>query len=228
MWNYMKDRDVFVKSNSEGVKRVMNENYAYLMESTSLGTRLAILYERRNIFRIWSSTELQFDSNRYPLHSILEYSLGGVLGSKGYGIALQKSRLLTFRPTANSFRIRMDRSAIAPNPSLSEKRDNWDEEDEMVAKQGRFLQRHCRRQTATHFANAIQRVGTVFNTFCWNHLFRCHCNDRVLHTKPRTRKERKCKNYICMRETKSCLSRWAETFLKFRNHFWPKWKKSWA
>lgn len=33
MWNYMKSRDVFVRSNREGVEKVMRENYAYLMES---------------------------------------------------------------------------------------------------------------------------------------------------------------------------------------------------
>ena len=65
MWNYMKDREVFVKSSSEGVNKVTNENYAFLMESTSL------------------EYEVQQNCNLTQI--------GGVLGSKGYGIALEKS-----------------------------------------------------------------------------------------------------------------------------------------
>uniref|UniRef100_A0AC34PV83 Ionotropic glutamate receptor C-terminal domain-containing protein n=1 Tax=Panagrolaimus sp. JU765 TaxID=591449 RepID=A0AC34PV83_9BILA len=64
MWNYMKNKDVFVSSNREGVKRVLEGNYAYLMESTSL------------------EYEVQQNCNLTQI--------GGVLGSKGYGIALQK------------------------------------------------------------------------------------------------------------------------------------------
>uniref|UniRef100_A0A0N5BKK9 PBPe domain-containing protein n=1 Tax=Strongyloides papillosus TaxID=174720 RepID=A0A0N5BKK9_STREA len=64
MWEYMKNRDVFVSSNAAGVEKVMNENYAYLMESTSL------------------EYEVQQNCNLTQI--------GGVLGSKGYGIALQK------------------------------------------------------------------------------------------------------------------------------------------
>ncbi|CEF66118.1 Ionotropic glutamate receptor domain and NMDA receptor family and Extracellular ligand-binding receptor domain and Glutamate receptor, L-glutamate/glycine-binding domain and Periplasmic binding protein-like I domain-containing protein [Strongyloides ratti] len=64
MWEYMKNRDVFVSSNAAGVEKVLNENYAYLMESTSL------------------EYEVQQNCNLTQI--------GGVLGSKGYGIALQK------------------------------------------------------------------------------------------------------------------------------------------
>uniref|UniRef100_A0A914CSS2 Uncharacterized protein n=1 Tax=Acrobeloides nanus TaxID=290746 RepID=A0A914CSS2_9BILA len=71
MWNYMKNRDVFVKSNSEGVNKVTNENYAFLMESTSL------------------EYEVQQNCNLTQI--------GGVLGSKGYGIALQKKSEWTDR-----------------------------------------------------------------------------------------------------------------------------------
>ena len=65
MWNYMKNRNVFVGSNREGVERVISENYAYLMESSSL------------------EYETQQNCNLTQI--------GGVLGSKGYGIALKKS-----------------------------------------------------------------------------------------------------------------------------------------
>ena len=71
MWNYMKNKDVFVGSNREGVQRVMNGDYAYLMESTSL------------------EYEVQQNCNLTQI--------GGVLGSKGYGIALQKNSEWTDR-----------------------------------------------------------------------------------------------------------------------------------
>uniref|UniRef100_A0AC35GUY8 Ionotropic glutamate receptor C-terminal domain-containing protein n=1 Tax=Panagrolaimus sp. PS1159 TaxID=55785 RepID=A0AC35GUY8_9BILA len=64
MWQYMKNRNVFVSSNREGVDRVTSENYAYLMESSSL------------------EYETQQNCNLTQI--------GGVLGSKGYGIALKK------------------------------------------------------------------------------------------------------------------------------------------
>ncbi|KAK6011285.1 Ligand-gated ion channel, partial [Ostertagia ostertagi] len=64
MWEYMKNRDVFVKDNREGVERVVRRNFAYLMESTSLE------------FEVSQNCNLT--------------QIGGVLGSKGYGIALQK------------------------------------------------------------------------------------------------------------------------------------------
>uniref|UniRef100_A0A7E4VGJ5 Glutamate receptor n=1 Tax=Panagrellus redivivus TaxID=6233 RepID=A0A7E4VGJ5_PANRE len=71
MWEYMKDRPVFVGSNRQGVEKVINENYAYLMESTSL------------------EYEVQQNCNLTQI--------GGVLGSKGYGIALEKKSEWTDR-----------------------------------------------------------------------------------------------------------------------------------
>ncbi|PAV57566.1 hypothetical protein WR25_03421 isoform B [Diploscapter pachys] len=65
MWNYMKNKDVFVKDNSQGVERALTSNYAYLMESTSLEYEVS---QNCNLTQI-----------------------GGVLGSKGYAIALAKS-----------------------------------------------------------------------------------------------------------------------------------------
>ncbi|KAI6219195.1 hypothetical protein M3Y99_01669700 [Aphelenchoides fujianensis] len=66
MWKYMQKNDVFVGSNREGVQKVLTQNYAYLMESTSL------------------EYETQQNCNLTQI--------GGVLGSKGYGIALQKNK----------------------------------------------------------------------------------------------------------------------------------------
>ncbi|CAI4225801.1 unnamed protein product [Auanema sp. JU1783] len=71
MWEYMKGKDVFVKNNKAGVERVMSSNYAYLMESTSL------------------EFEVQQNCNLTQI--------GGVLGSKGYGIALAKKSEWTDR-----------------------------------------------------------------------------------------------------------------------------------
>uniref|UniRef100_A0A7I4XTQ7 Glutamate receptor ionotropic, kainate 2 n=1 Tax=Haemonchus contortus TaxID=6289 RepID=A0A7I4XTQ7_HAECO len=71
MWEYMKNRDVFVKDNREGVERVVRRNFAYLMESTSLE------------FEVSQNCNLT--------------QIGGVLGSKGYGIALQKKSEWTDR-----------------------------------------------------------------------------------------------------------------------------------
>ncbi|KAK6726829.1 hypothetical protein RB195_004875 [Necator americanus] len=71
MWEYMKNRDVFVKGNREGVEMVLSKNYAYLMESTSLE------------FEVSQNCNLT--------------QIGGVLGSKGYGIALQKKSEWTDR-----------------------------------------------------------------------------------------------------------------------------------
>uniref|UniRef100_A0A915DW61 Uncharacterized protein n=1 Tax=Ditylenchus dipsaci TaxID=166011 RepID=A0A915DW61_9BILA len=65
MWKQMKKQNVFVRNNREGVDKVLKENYAYLMESSSL------------------EYEVQQNCNLTPI--------GGVLGSKGYGIALEKS-----------------------------------------------------------------------------------------------------------------------------------------
>ncbi|KAL1451875.1 hypothetical protein WDU94_006210 [Cyamophila willieti] len=69
MWNYMEAnyRDVMPKTNEIGVNRVNNnENYAFLMESTS------IEYE---VERKCNLTQV-----------------GGLLDSKGYGIAMQKNK----------------------------------------------------------------------------------------------------------------------------------------
>uniref|UniRef100_F1L369 Glutamate receptor, ionotropic kainate 2 n=1 Tax=Ascaris suum TaxID=6253 RepID=F1L369_ASCSU len=71
MWNYMKDRNVFVTSNAKGVEKALSENYAFLMESSSL------------------EYEVQQNCNLTQI--------GGVLGSKGYGIALQKKSEWTDR-----------------------------------------------------------------------------------------------------------------------------------
>ncbi|CAJ0584483.1 unnamed protein product, partial [Mesorhabditis spiculigera] len=71
MWEYMKDKDVFVKTNQLGVEKALQGNYAFLMESTSL------------------EYEVQQNCNLTQI--------GGVLGSKGYGIALQKKSEWTDR-----------------------------------------------------------------------------------------------------------------------------------
>ncbi|CAI2353310.1 unnamed protein product [Caenorhabditis sp. 36 PRJEB53466] len=71
MWEYMKDKDVFVTSNGKGVERALSSNYAFLMESTSL------------------EYETQQNCNLTQI--------GGVLGSKGYGIALAKKSEWTDR-----------------------------------------------------------------------------------------------------------------------------------
>lgn len=62
MWRYMENNPhVFVKSYSEGVERVLQGNYAFLMESTMLDYKV------------------QRDCNLTQV--------GGLLDSKGYGIA---------------------------------------------------------------------------------------------------------------------------------------------
>lgn len=73
----MKNRNVFVGSNREGVERVTSETYAYLMESTSL------------------EYETQQNCNLTQI--------GGVLGSKGYGIALKKSKYFGCLKMLHSF-----------------------------------------------------------------------------------------------------------------------------
>uniref|UniRef100_A0A915DKE5 Uncharacterized protein n=1 Tax=Ditylenchus dipsaci TaxID=166011 RepID=A0A915DKE5_9BILA len=67
----MKNKNVFVRNNREGVDKVLKENYAYLMESSSL------------------EYEVQQNCNLTQI--------GGVLGSKGYGIALEKKSEWTDR-----------------------------------------------------------------------------------------------------------------------------------
>lgn len=70
MWNYMKSKQpgVFVKSTEEGIARVVNSKYAFLMESTM---------------------------NEY--HRGLNCNLtqiGGLLDTKGYGIGMPLGNLL--------------------------------------------------------------------------------------------------------------------------------------
>lgn len=63
MWKYMVNNpDVFVKSNQEGIERVQNESYAFLMESTSID------YTVQRDCRLTQ--------------------IGGLLDNKGYGIGL--------------------------------------------------------------------------------------------------------------------------------------------
>lgn len=57
---------VMTSSNDEGVERVMNNNYAYIMESTSIE------------YIVQRNCEVT--------------SVGGLLDSKGYGIAMRKSK----------------------------------------------------------------------------------------------------------------------------------------
>lgn len=70
MWRYMESKrpSVFVSSYEEGVKRVLEGNYAFLMESTML------------------DYAVQRDCNLTQI--------GGLLDSKGYGIATPKGKLL--------------------------------------------------------------------------------------------------------------------------------------
>ncbi|TMW47948.1 hypothetical protein DOY81_006973 [Sarcophaga bullata] len=69
MWRYMENRksSVFVKTYEEGIRRVMEGNYAFLMESTML------------------DYAVQRDCNLTQI--------GGLLDSKGYGIATPKGSL---------------------------------------------------------------------------------------------------------------------------------------
>lgn len=65
IWNYiLENPDVMTSSNEEGVDRVEKENYAFLMESTTI----EYIVERR-----CSLTQV-----------------GGLLDDKGYGIAMKK------------------------------------------------------------------------------------------------------------------------------------------
>lgn len=64
MWNFMQSKQpsVFVKSTEEGIARVLNSNYAYLLEST-----MNEYYRQRNC----NLTQI-----------------GGLLDTKGYGIGM--------------------------------------------------------------------------------------------------------------------------------------------
>lgn len=68
MWNYMysKQPSVFVKSTEEGIARVLNANYAFLLEST-----MNEYYRQRNC----NLTQV-----------------GGLLDTKGYGIGMPVGR----------------------------------------------------------------------------------------------------------------------------------------
>lgn len=62
----MNTDEYLTKTNEEGLKRIQSENYAYIMESTS----------------IEYLTERSCDVS----------AVGGLLDDKGYGIAMQKSK----------------------------------------------------------------------------------------------------------------------------------------
>lgn len=69
MYQYMLDNpDMLTSSNPEGVARVKNENYAFLMESTSIDYM----------------AERECDIT----------AVGGQLDDKGYGIAMRKSSFM--------------------------------------------------------------------------------------------------------------------------------------
>lgn len=66
MYNYMMSTDdVLTKDNDEGLKKVLQENYAFLMESSSIEY---IIQRECNVTKV-----------------------GGLLDQKGYGIAMKKS-----------------------------------------------------------------------------------------------------------------------------------------
>lgn len=67
MYEYMKENPEYMTStNAEGVERVVNENYAFLMESTTI----EYITERRCTLT----------------------QVGSLLDEKGYGIAMRKSK----------------------------------------------------------------------------------------------------------------------------------------
>ena len=68
MWNFMEDKEpsVFVKTSKEGIDRVLDGNYAFLMESTMID------------FQIQRYCDLM--------------QVGGLLDSKGYGIGTPRGR----------------------------------------------------------------------------------------------------------------------------------------
>lgn len=68
MYNYMMDHadEVLMGKNEDGVRKVQQEDYAYLMESTSIEY---IMQRECNVTQI-----------------------GGLLDAKGYGIAMRKGR----------------------------------------------------------------------------------------------------------------------------------------
>lgn len=73
MWNYISANHakVTVPSSTDGIKKVLNEDYAFLMESTT---------SEYNIMRNCNLT-----------------SIGGLLDSKGYGLGVPQSRIISVR-----------------------------------------------------------------------------------------------------------------------------------
>jgi ionotropic glutamate receptor len=69
MWKYMSSHpEVFVKKNQEGIDRVKDESYAFLMESTSI---------EYTVQRECKLTQI-----------------GGFLDNKGYGIGLPEGKMI--------------------------------------------------------------------------------------------------------------------------------------
>ena len=68
MWNYMEDKEpsVFVKTSTEGIERVLDGNYAFLVESTVI----------------------DYQMQRYC--DLMQ--VGGLLDSKGYGIGTPRGQ----------------------------------------------------------------------------------------------------------------------------------------
>ncbi|KAI3353755.1 hypothetical protein L3Q82_004987 [Scortum barcoo] len=84
MWNFMhsKQPSVFVKSTEEGIARVLNSNYAYLLEST-----MNEYYRQRNC----NLTQI-----------------GGLLDTKGYGIGMPLVNLAPLFPAGSVYRDEFD------------------------------------------------------------------------------------------------------------------------
>ncbi|XP_013793721.1 glutamate receptor ionotropic, kainate 2-like, partial [Limulus polyphemus] len=102
MWKTMeKEPIVFTKSNSEGVERVLQGNYAYLMESASIEYRV----ERNcNLTQIGGLLDSKgygiatpkgqiYLSNKMRRRNCNLTQIGGLLDSKGYGIATPKGQI---------------------------------------------------------------------------------------------------------------------------------------
>lgn len=72
MYNYMMDHadEMLMEKNEEGVWKVQQQNYAYIMESTSIEY---IKQRKCNVTQV-----------------------GGLLDAKGYGVAMKKGRWLDF------------------------------------------------------------------------------------------------------------------------------------
>lgn len=134
MWEYMsKTPGVFMRSNAEGKGRVEQGNYAYLMESASI----EYIIER--------------DCNLTQI--------GGLLDSKGYGIATRKgfkfislSSLFTFRVSYSPFmtisislfdisfvtRLQVPHAAVAGNTEAARSRNSAHPKRQMVEAEKRW------------------------------------------------------------------------------------------